>query len=96
MKKKFLKILIIGLFTLIVWVILYHTDSGKKIFTARLNELQWEQLQDFFGADEQTTGIIVDDSTPTNPFPESSLPSTTLQKRLDYYRASKAELWVNN
>jgi hypothetical protein len=49
-------------------------------------------LQDFFGTDEQTTGIIVDDGTPTNPFPESSLPSTTLQKRLDYYRASKAEL----
>ena len=54
MKKKFLKTLIILWCTLIIWVILYHTDSGKKIFTARLHELQWEQLQDFFGTDEQT------------------------------------------
>ena len=96
MKKKFLKTLIILWCTLIVWVIVYHTDSGKKIFTARLYELQWEQFQNPFGTDEQTTGIIVDDSAPTNPFPESSLPSTTLQKRLDYYRASKTELWVSN
>lgn len=59
----------------------------------RIQELQTQ----WTSTGEQTivdTGTIIDPGNPGNPLPSNDIPSTVLGKRLEYYRANKAALGV--
>lgn len=58
----------------------------------RIQELQTQ----WTSTGEQTveTGTIIDPGIPKDPLQAQATPSTVLGKRLEYYRANKAQLGV--
>lgn len=70
---------------------LYHTSFGKQFIDTRIQELQTQ----WTNTGEQTveTGTIIDPGIYKDPLQVQATPST-LGKRLEYYRANKTQLGV--
>ena len=91
MIKKILRIFVVIVFAWFVGILFYtQTNIGKEIIDTRIDELKNTSL-----IVEKETGIVVDSATPRDPLQiQTGNTDTLLQKRLQYYKASKKELWV--